>query len=231
MRLWPPNPVTISILLGSTVTAQDWEILRESMVKNQIQRRGVKSEAVLQAMRETPRHLFVPENVRKSAYEDRPLPIGYGQTISQPYIVGSMTDLLHIKATDKLLEIGTGSGYQAAILSKLAGRVYSIEVVEPLAREAGERLRTMGYQNVSVRAGDGYLGWPEEAPFDKIIVTAAPPEMPEALLRQLKNGGRLVAPIGREWQELVVVEKDMNGKTREHTEYPVMFVPMVPRRD
>jgi len=231
MRLWPPRPITISILLTSTVTAQDYEVLREVMVKNQIQKRGIRNPGVLQAMRDTPRHLFVPEAMRKSAYEDRPLPIGFGQTISQPYIVASMTDLLDIKPTDKVLEIGTGSGYQAAILAQVAARVFTIELVEPLAREAAERLRAMGYKNVTTRAGDGYQGWPEEAPFDKIIVTAAPPEMPPALLKQLKNGGRLIAPIGREWQELVLVDKDMNGRTREHSEYPVMFVPMVPRRD
>ena len=200
------------------------------MVERQIVRRGVADPAVLKAMRQTPRHLFVPEAERPRAYEDRPLPIGHRQTISQPYIVASMSELLDVRAGDRVLEIGTGSGYQAAILSQLAARVYSIEIVEALARVATERLSTLGYANVSIRAGDGYQGWPEQAPFDRIILTAAPPEVPEALLAQLKNGGRLVAPVGREWQELVVVEKDAEGKISERVQYAVMFVPMVPRR-
>lgn len=203
--------------------------MRESMVRDQIERRGVRSKAVLDAMRATPRHLFVPEALQRSAYNDHPLPIGHGQTISQPYIVASMTEMLGVRAGDKVLEIGTGSGYQTAVLSRLAGRVYSLEIVEALARESAARLKGMGCANVEVRAGDGYQGWPEQAPFDRIIVTAAPPELPAKLVEQLKNGGRLVAPVGREWQELVVVDKDMNGRVKQRTEYPVMFVPMVPR--
>jgi protein-L-isoaspartate(D-aspartate) O-methyltransferase len=220
MRLWP-----------SAEQSTDWTAEREAMVETQIARRGVRDPAVLKAMRATPRHLFVPEALRRMAYNDQPLPIGKGQTISQPFIVGSMTDLLGVTRQHKVLEIGTGSGYQAAILSQLSARVCSIEVVEELAREAAERLKALGYANVTVRHGDGYLGWPEEAPFDRIIITAAPPEMPQELVRQLKNGGRLVAPVGREWQELVVLDKDAAGRIHERREYPVVFVPMVPARN
>lgn len=219
----------MTLCVASCAAAQNWDAMRESMVREQMERRGIRTPAVLKALRETPRHLFVPEALRRSAYNDHPLPIGHGQTISQPYIVASMTELLGVRPGDKVLEIGTGSGYQTAILARLAGRVYSMEIVGPLAKEAAARLKEMGLRNVEVRAGDGYRGWPEEAPFDRIIVTAAPPELPPALLAQLKNGGRLVAPVGREWQELVVVDKDLDGRIRQRTEYPVVFVPMVPR--
>jgi protein-L-isoaspartate(D-aspartate) O-methyltransferase len=218
----------MTFVAASCAVAQDWDPMRETMVRDQIERRGIRTPAVLKALRETPRHLFVPEALRRSAYSDYPLPIGHGQTISQPYIVASMTDLLGVRRTDKVLEIGTGSGYQTAVLAQLGAKVYSMEIVEPLAKEAAARLKEMGYHNVEVRAGDGYRGWPEQAPFDRIIVTAAPPELPRALIQQLKNGGRMVAPVGREWQELVVVDKDLDGHVRQHTEYPVIFVPMVP---
>lgn len=230
MRLWPRHPAAIPLCLAAAVEAQDWAALREHMVKTQIERRDVRDPAVLKAMRATPRHLFVPENVRSSAYEDRPLPIGHGQTISQPYIVGSMSDLLHIQPTHKVLEIGTGCGYQAAILSQLAKQVFSIEIVDALAKQSARTLRELGYQNVTVRSGDGYLGWPEEAPFDRIILTAAPPEMVQTLVNQLKNGGRLIAPIGIESQVLVIVDKDAQGRTQQRTRYGVAFVPMVPGR-
>jgi protein-L-isoaspartate(D-aspartate) O-methyltransferase len=230
MRLWPRHPAAIPLCLAAAVEAQDWAALREHMVKTQIERRDVRDPAVLKAMRATPRHLFVPENVRSSAYEDRPLPIGHGQTISQPYIVGSMSDLLQIQPTHKVLEIGTGCGYQAAILSQLAKQVYSIEIVDALAKQSARTLRELGYRNVTVRSGDGYLGWPEEAPFDRIILTAAPPEMVQTLVNQLKNGGRLIAPIGVESQVLVIVEKDAQGRTQQRTRYGVAFVPMVPGR-
>jgi protein-L-isoaspartate(D-aspartate) O-methyltransferase len=183
---------------------------------------------VLKAMREVERHLFVPEALRRSAYEDHPLPIGHGQTISQPYIVAAMTEMLDPKPSDRVLEIGTGSGYQAAVLAKLVNHVYTIELVEPLGRQAQERLAALGYRNVTVRIGDGYEGWPEEAPFDKILLTAAPPDVPAKLIGQLKPGGRLVAPVGTGWQELVVIDKDAKGGVRRRTEFPVMFVPMVP---
>jgi protein-L-isoaspartate(D-aspartate) O-methyltransferase len=200
---------------------------REQMVRNQIEARGVKDPQVLAVMRSIPRELFVPEDVRSQAYDDHPLPIGLGQTISQPFIVALMTELLEPRKTDRVLEIGTGSGYQAAILARMAGEVYSIEIVPQLARSAAETLRTLGFPNVTVRQGDGYLGWPEKAPFDRIIVTAAPPEIPRALLAQLKPGGRLVAPIGDKIQELVLVEKSADGSTTTRSILPVRFVPMV----
>lgn len=230
MRLWPRHPAAIPLCLAAAVEAQDWAALREHMVKTQIERRDVRDPAVLKAMRATPRHLFIPENVRSSAYEDRPLPIGHGQTISQPYIVGSMSDLLQIQPTHKVLEIGTGCGYQAAILSQLAKQVFSIEIVDALAKQSARTLRELGYRNITVRSGDGYLGWPEEAPFDRIILTAAPPEMVQTLVNQLKNGGRLIAPIGVESQVLVIVDKDAQGRTQQRTRYGVAFVPMVPGR-
>jgi len=210
------------------MNGQDWNALREEMVRLQIERRGVRNPAVLRAMREVPRHLFVPEPMRRSAYEDHPLPIGHGQTISQPYIVAAMTEMLDPKPGHRVLEIGTGSGYQAAVLARLVSHVYTIEIVEPLGKQAQERLAALGYRNVTVRISDGYEGWPEEAPFDRIILTAAPPEVPQKLIDQLRNGGRLVAPVGAGWQELVVIDKDAKGNVRRRTEFPVMFVPMVP---
>jgi len=199
------------------------------MVREQIEARGVRDPEVLRVMRETPRHLFVPEALRPQAYLDGPLPIGLGQTISQPYIVAVMTELLQPDKTQKVLEIGTGSGYQAAVLSPLVKRLYTIEIVPELARRSAELLKKLGRGNVTVRRGDGYLGWPEEAPFDRIILTAAPGEVPKSLLKQLKPGGRLVAPVGGTvlGQELVVVEKGTDGKLRERSVLPVRFVPMV----
>jgi len=199
---------------------------RQRMVREQIAARGVRDKAVLQAMETVPRERFVPPGMRERAYADHPLPIGYEQTISQPYIVAVMTELLGVRKEHRVLEIGTGSGYQAAVLSGLVGRVYSIELVPELARSAAETLAAEGYRNVTVRAGDGYLGWPEHAPFDRIILTAAPPEMPAALVAQLKPGGRLVAPVGEEWQDLVVLEKGRDGKTSTRKVLPVRFVPM-----
>jgi protein-L-isoaspartate(D-aspartate) O-methyltransferase len=202
---------------------------RNRMVSEQIEARGVRQPEVLRAMRATPRHLFVPEPMRPQAYEDSPLPIGYGQTISQPYIVAVMTELLQADRPHKVLEIGTGSGYQAAVLSPLVKHVYTIEIVPELAKRSAELLRRLGHKNVTVRQGDGYLGWPEEAPFDRIILTAAPGEIPQILINQLKPGGRLVAPVGETIlnQDLVVVEKSADGQIRERSVFPVMFVPMV----
>lgn len=202
---------------------------RERMVREQIEARGIRNADVLRMMRSTPRHLFVPEDVREYAYSDRPLPIGLGQTISQPYIVALMTELLAPGKTDRLLEIGTGSGYQAAILAGTAKHVYTIEIVPELAKSARERLATMGLKNITVRLGDGYKGWPEEAPFDRIILTAAPPEIPQTLIDQLSRRGRLVAPVGDSpaTQELVVLEKFASGEIRRRAVAPVMFVPMV----
>ena len=198
---------------------------RERMVAEQIEARDVRDAATLRAMRDVERHLFVPSVHVAEAYEDHPLPIGHGQTISQPYIVAFMTEALGLRGGESVLEVGTGSGYQAAVLAKIAARVYSIEIVEPLAAEARERLARLGYTNVEVRAGDGYLGWPEAAPFDGIMVTAAAPRIPEPLKAQLKDGGRLVIPVGEEFQELVVVTR--RGETfEERRVLPVRFVPM-----
>lgn len=202
------------------------EKLREQMVKRQIEDRGVRDVRVLSAMRDTERHLFVPEHNIQVAYEDHPLPIGYGQTISQPYIVALMTELCDLGGDEKVLEIGTGSGYQTAILAKLAKEVYSIEIVEPLGKLARQRLDKMGYKNVHVKIGDGYGGWPDAAPFDVIILTAAPPSIPELLFEQLKEGGVLIAPVGDYFQELVRVDK-VHGKMQKRTITHVRFVPMV----
>lgn len=200
------------------------------MVESQIVKRGVRDPRVLAAMRAVPRRLFVPPDLAAEAYRDSPLPIGYQQTISQPYVVAHMSEMLEVDESLKVLEIGTGSGYQAAILSKLAGRVCSIEIVEPLARSANERLARLGYDNVEVRLGDGYLGWPEQAPFDRIILTAAPERLPEALVEQLAPGGRLVAPVGPQGgdQRLLTVEKDREGRVIRKVGSAVLFVPMVP---
>jgi protein-L-isoaspartate(D-aspartate) O-methyltransferase len=179
-------------------------------------------------MAKVPRHEFVPEAERRNAYANRPLPIGLGQTISQPYIVALMTDLMEVKPGDRVLEIGTGSGYQAAVLSELAGAVYTVEIVEPLAREAQERLKRLGYRNVMARTGDGYQGWPEHAPFDSIMVTAAPREVPQPLIDQLKPGGRLVVPVGGQasGQSLLLIEKQPDGKITRRNVLAVRFVPL-----
>jgi len=203
---------------------------RLSMVKTQIisRRPSVKSAAVLEAMRQVPRHLFVPPRLQRLAYADRPLPIGYGQTISQPYIVALMTAALQVKPGMKVLEIGTGSGYQAAVLAELTPSVFSIEIIEELARQAAARLRELGYTTVKVKADDGYYGWPAEAPFDGIIVTCAAGHLPPPLLQQLKPEGRLVIPLGTVFQvqRLVVVHKNAAGKVFTEELLPVVFVPM-----
>ena len=217
-------------LAAARLPAQDpFTAERERMVRTQIQERDVRNPAVLRVMRLVPRHLFIPEAVRAQAYEDHPVPVGYGQTISQPYIVGLMTELLEPRKDSKVLEIGTGSGYQAAVLSGLVQQLFSIEIVPELARSSAALLDKLGYRNVTVRWGDGYKGWPEQAPFDRIIVTAAPPELPKALLDQLKPGGKLVAPVGSTvfGQDLIVVDKTPDGKLRRRSVIPVMFVPMV----
>ena len=191
---------------------------------------GFATRASWEALRKVPRHRFVPLQMQASAYEDSPLPIGLGQTISQPYVVAFMTEALELQPLDRVLEIGTGSGYQAAVLSLLAGEVYSMEILEPLGREAEARLKEMGYANVRVRIGDGYRGWPEAAPFDAIIVTAAPPDVPPALVAQLRPGGRMVVPVGRYVQNLIRLRRTAKGLERESL-LPVRFVPMVPEGD
>ncbi|MGH9381208.1 MAG: protein-L-isoaspartate(D-aspartate) O-methyltransferase [Thermoanaerobaculia bacterium] len=199
---------------------------RHRMVEEQIAGRGVQDANVLAALRQVPRHLFIPESVRDQAYEDYPLPIGEGQTISQPYIVALMTQLAELGPDDKVLEIGTGSGYQSAVLSRIVREVYTIEILEPLGRRAAGTLQRLGYDNVHVRIGDGYDGWPEEAPFDAILVTAAAPDrVPPPLEEQLKVGGRIVIPVGKYFQDLVVLTKTPKGKVRQSV-IPVRFVPM-----
>jgi protein-L-isoaspartate(D-aspartate) O-methyltransferase len=199
---------------------------RQRMVEEQIRARGITDPAVLAAMEAVPRHRFVPEEERRGAYEDRPLPIGSGQTISQPYIVALMTSLLGLKPGARVLEVGTGSGYQAAVLARLARDVYTIEIVKPLGERARRTLAELGYKNVHVRIGDGYKGWPDAAPFDGILVTAAPPRIPEPLLGQLKIGGKLVIPVGQTYQDLIVLTKRRDGGFDRTSVLPVLFVPM-----
>jgi protein-L-isoaspartate(D-aspartate) O-methyltransferase len=217
----------IILLLASSAPAGDIDqSQRDAMVRTQIAGRGIKDTATLQAMRTVPRHLFVPSSLADSAYQDQPMPIGYGQTISQPYIVAYMTEVIRPKAGQKILEIGTGSGYQAAVLAEIVKQVYTIEIVPELGRTARERLQQLGYRNVQVRVADGYDGWPEQAPFDAIVVTAAADYIPPPLIRQLKDGGRMVIPVGSPFlvQTLMLVEKEKGGiKTTSLT--PVRFVP------
>lgn len=204
----------------------NFHVMRERMVETQIIARDVRNVSVLQAMRRVPRHLFVPDDLRLFAYEDRPLSIGRGQTISQPYIVAYMTEALQLSPAHAVLEIGTGSGYQSAILADIVKQVYSIEIVPDLAEGARRALAQAGVRNVELRTGNGYLGWPEHAPFDRIIVTAAPAEIPRALVDQLAIGGIMVVPVGTSRQEIVVVTKTPDGATEQRT-IEVRFVPMV----
>ena len=217
-----------SIHMYIVLMAQDFEKLRHQMVEGQIKARNIKSELVLEAMLKVPRHLFVPENMQKHAYDDSPLPIGLGQTISQPYIVAFMTEWLEPSPGMKILEIGTGSAYQTAILAQLGCDVYTIEVLENLVIGAKNVLDELNLNNVNVKHGNGYLGWPEEAPFDAIIVTAAPEEIPEKLLEQLKDGGRMIVPVGpvHSTQFLKLITKK-SSKIIENNLLPVRFVPMV----
>jgi protein-L-isoaspartate(D-aspartate) O-methyltransferase len=210
------------------MTDTDFDALRVDMVRTQFEARDITDSLVLEAMRRVPRHLFVPEKLRTAAYEDRPLPIGRGQTISQPYIVALMTQLARPGRASRALDVGTGCGYQAAVLAEIVPRVFSIEVIPELAEQAEKRLRELGIQDVEVRCGDGYSGWPEEAPFDLILVACAPPEPPDSLIGQLAPGGRLVVPVGDLGvQELVLIEKQPDGSTRRSHEGGVAFVPMI----
>jgi protein-L-isoaspartate(D-aspartate) O-methyltransferase len=213
--------------------AEDYASDRAEMVSRQIADRGVRDERVLAAMRKVPRHEFVPESEKRSAYHDTPLPIGEGQTISQPYIVALMTELARPDKNHRVLEVGTGSGYQAAVLAEVVGHVYSIEIEATLARRASEVLERLGYDNVTVRTGDGYIGWMEHAPFDSIVITAAPDHVPKPLIEQLKPGGRMVVPVGpmSATQQLRVLEKDAAGKVTSKVVAPVRFVPLRRRDD
>jgi protein-L-isoaspartate(D-aspartate) O-methyltransferase len=224
------------VLAGSCVTADgehqpreaDWAAARARMVQTQLRSRDIRDARVLDAMSRVERHRFIPEPLRAEAYGDHPVPIGDGQTISQPYIVAFMTQALAVEPHHRVLEIGTGSGYQAAILGELAKEVYTIEIRPPLGERATATLRELGYRNVHVRIGNGYLGWPEHASFDRIMVTAAPPEIPKALIEQLRQGGRMAIPVGRDDQELRILERTGNGVKVLQT-LPVRFVPMVDR--
>lgn len=220
--------VLVALLLPAwTAGSQDeYASLRHHMVEEQIRARDVADPQVLAAMEQVPRHLFVPEPQRDRAYGDQALPIGRGQTISQPYIVALMTSLLGLGRGSKVLEVGTGSGYHAAVLSRVAGQVYTMEIVPELAEQARQTLARLGYDNVHVRAGDGYQGWPEAGPFDAVLLTAAPPRVPVPLLRQLKPGGRMVVPVGEFWQDLMVLTKRADGLIETRKVLPVRFVPM-----
>jgi protein-L-isoaspartate(D-aspartate) O-methyltransferase len=219
--------ILLALVLSLAPSAADETVdARAAMVDRQIEARGVRAPAVLAAMREVPRHQFVPQDLAARAYLDRPLPIGHDQTISQPYIVALMTELAAVGKGQRVLEIGTGSGYQAAVLAELGATVYTIEIVEPLARQAQATLRRLGYGAIKTRIGDGYRGWPEAAPFDAIVVTAAPPQVPAPLKAQLAVGGRLVIPVGEAQQELKVITRTSSGFV-EKTVLPVRFVPMV----
>jgi protein-L-isoaspartate(D-aspartate) O-methyltransferase len=211
---------------GEPYTEADFGAARRRMVEEQLAGRGIKSHAVLEAMAAVPRHEFVPQNVRKFSYADEPLEIGYGQTISQPYIVAFMTEQLDPQPADRVLEIGTGSGYQAAILSRLVSEVYTIEIVEPLAKRAASDLKRLGYENVKVLAGDGYKGWPEHAPFDGIIVTCAPDHVPKPLVDQLRDGGRMIVPVGPPGMQELFLLRKRGTKVEQTAVLPVRFVPM-----
>lgn len=218
--------LAVEAIRGQPAGAGNWQALRRRMVDQQIAARGVQSANVLLALSRVPRHLFVPPSIRHRAYEDRPLPIGFDQTISQPFIVGYMTEALQLERGHRVLEIGTGSGYQAAVLAQLVARVYTIEIVPELADRARATLDELEYANVQVRTGNGYQGWPEHAPFPRIIVTAAPREIPKALIDQLAVGGIMVVPVGADRQEMTVVTKTATGIVQKQT-MPVLFVPMV----
>ena len=225
--LFLANLVIVASCAGSEALlgSRDWNTERRRMVEVQLRARDIRQARVLEVMRTVPRHLFVPEPERDRAYSDTPLPIGHGQTISQPYIVAFMTQELDIEPGHRVLEIGTGSGYQAAVLGALAKEVYTIEIVAPLAERARQILTSLGYRNINIRTGNGYLGWPEHAPYDRIMVTAAPDEVPAALVQQLKVGGLMAIPVGTGVQELLILRRTATGMETLRT-LPVRFVPM-----
>lgn len=228
-RRWVSLAALLLIALPAAPAApamgQDFGLQRRSMVDQQLRQRDIRGREVLQAMEQVPRHLFVPESVRPKAYEDEALPVGPGRTIYQPYVVALMTSLLNLDRNDRVLEVGTGSGYQAAVLSRVAKEVYSIEINSTVASQAGKRLSALGYYNISVRHGDGYKGWPDKAPFDAILLSAAPPRIPKPLLDQLRVGGRMVVPVGGSFQDLLVITKTADG-LEKRTVIPVRLSPM-----
>jgi protein-L-isoaspartate(D-aspartate) O-methyltransferase len=211
-----------------SASAMDNKERRMNMVDKYIAGEGIRDPATLDAMRAVPREKFVPDSLRRSAYDNRPLPIGFGQTISQPYVVGFMTEALQLKPSDCVLEIGTGSGYQAAILAEIVDEVYTIEIVEPLGTSAAALFAQLGHTNIHAKVGDGYYGWPDKAPFDAIIVTAAASHIPPPLIEQLKPGGRMIIPVGSIMmvQHLLLVEKDGDGHVTNRSLLPVRFVPL-----
>jgi len=220
--VWPAQASVAAAANEDTPEA----LARRRMVERDLRARDITDKAVLEVMGRVERHRFVPDDLQAQAYADHPLPIGHGQTISQPYIVALMTQLVRPKKSDRALDIGTGSGYQAAVLAELCKEVYGVEILQALADGAKKRLAELGYKNVTVRCGDGYQGWPEKAPFDVIIVAAAPDHVPKPLVEQLAPGGRLVIPVGRFDQELLLLEKQKDGSLRQKSVIPVMFVPM-----
>jgi protein-L-isoaspartate(D-aspartate) O-methyltransferase len=230
LRRGLPLAVAVLLLAGihpgiAGVAGDGYEAARRAMVDQQIRHRGIGQENVLKAMETVPRHLFVPDDIRPRAYDDQALPIGSGRAIYQPYVVALMTALLGLKDDAKVLEVGTGSGYQAAVLSRVAHEVYSIEIVPTVANQARSRLAALGYDNVTVRAGDGYQGWPDKAPFDAILISVAPPSVPKPLLKQLRVGGKMVVPVGGFFQDLLVITKTADGLERR-TVIPVRLASM-----
>ena len=215
----------LAALFAIPVAAQDYGLQRRAMVDEQIRQRGIREREVLKAMEQVPRHLFVPESVRPKAYEDEALPIGPGRAIYQPYVVALMTSLLDLDKGDKVLEVGTGTGYHAAILSRIAREVYSIEIDSTAASQASKRLSGLGYPNVFVRHGDGYQGWPDKGPFDAILLSVAPPRVPKPLIDQLRVGGKMVVPVGGFFQDLLVITKTADG-LEKRTVIPVRVAPM-----
>lgn len=240
MRIPPSKPMRLSAelfaFLGLTLISAcseapppalgDLAIRRQAMVEQQIAARGITDPATLEAMRTVPRHEFLPLRLREEAYGDYPLPIGHGQTISQPYIVAFMTEAIHPQRGEKILEVGAGSGYQAAVLAQMGADIYTIEIIEPLAKMARQTLERLGYKNAQVRLGDGYRGWPEHAPFDAIIVTCAPENIPPDLVTQLRDGGRMIIPVGGGTEQELVLLRKKDGKIEKESVLPVRFVPM-----
>ena len=221
--------IAMILNLGCAQSTDSFDNKRARMVEDQIKGRGIKDLSVLKAVSTVKRELFVPEKYRDLAYSDRPLPIGHNQTISQPYIVAYMTEQLQVEKHQKVLEIGTGSGYQAAVLAELVNHVFTIEIIPELAEDAEKVLNKTGYDNITIRTGDGYKGWPDQAPFDRIMVTAAPEEIPEKLVQQLANDGRMIIPVGANlfMQYLWLIKRGKNGKITKEKILPVRFVPMV----